>query len=186
MATLDRYRVTWTGATGLPGLSIFYTSTGANAGADLVTFFGSIKDRFPVGTSWDIPNEGDTIDDTTGTLTGGWTGSGGGTVSSSASSAAYAAGVGAFINWNTTAVINGRRLRGRTFLCPLLASQYDTDGTLSTGFRTALGSAAAALAAGADFRVWHRPAPGGGSGSSSVIINGSSPDRVTSLRSRRY
>lgn len=185
MANLDRYEVVWQGIGGLPGLSVFYCDAGANVGTDLTTFFGVIKDRFPVGTSWVVPNSGDTIDDATGTLVGGWSGTGGGTTSSGASSAAYAAGTGAIVRWNTAAIVGGRRLRGRTFLCPLLASQYDTSGVLTSGWLSALATAAAGIVTAADFRIWHRPTPGGSDGSSSGITSFGNPSTVSSLRSRR-
>lgn len=185
MATLNRYQIPWTGITALPGLSVFYSTGGSDATANLVTFFNAIKAIFPTGCSWSVLNSGDTIDDATGTITGTWTGVGGAVVSST-TAGSYPAGTGAYVNWQTGAIVNGRRLKGRTFLCPLLTSVFDTNGTITTPNLTLIGGAATTLATVGVMRVWHRPtAPGAGDGSSALITAGTVPDQVTSLRSRR-
>lgn len=185
MADIDRVEVAWTGLAGLPGVSVFHFIPGNPAPASLVTFFTAIAGVFPLGLSWTIPTSGDTFDDATGTLTGGWTGSGGGTVAASGA-AQHASGCGAYVNWATGFIVNGRRLRGRTFLAPIMNSAYDSAGTIVTGNLTTLQNAATALAVGDGMVIWHRPTtPGASNGSSALTISAQVPDQVTSLRSRR-
>jgi len=186
MATLRRIPVTWTGLTGLPGVSVFYAASAVDAAANIDTFLSAVATRFPNGLTWSCPASGDTIDDTTGHLNGTWTG---GTVivrSGAGGSSGYAAGVGVAVQWLTGGLVNSRRLKGRTFLCPLLASEFQSDGTIAAATMTAITNAANTLATAGVLQIWHRPSPGGSDGVSSVTVGASVPDRVTALRSRRY
>jgi len=168
-------------------VSTFYAADAVTSGspADLVTFFTAIRDFFPSGISWGIPSSGDIITTETGQLTGGWSTSGGGTVTSNGGAGTYAAGVGGRVQWSTGTIVNGRRLRGSTFLVPFLSSSYQSDGTIATAVITATNTAAAALVAGAGLSVWHRPSPGGSNGSKSAMTSGALVDRVAVLRTRR-
>lgn len=177
--------MTWNGLGGLPGVSTFYYGVASPNVSDAVTFFNAIKALFPNGLSWDIPSSGDEIDDSNGALTGSWLGSGGGTVTATGGSLPYAAGVGARVRWDTTTIVGRRRLRGSTFLCPILSAKFDTAGTIDSTALTTLQTAASAFAAsGVAKEIWHRPVNGSG-GTSAPINSAVVPDRVTSLRSRR-
>jgi hypothetical protein len=185
MATIRRYRVLWGGASALPGYSVFYGSSAGALASDLVTFFTAIKSVVPVPITWDIPISGDTLDDSTGTINGGWVDVAGGVVSATAATA-YAAGTGAYTQWQTAAIVGGRRLRGRTFLAPLFNGGYDTSGTIAAATLAVLSPAVSALATAGKMVVWHRPTPlAPTSGSSSLVTSGTVPDQVTSLRTRR-
>lgn len=183
---LNRLRVTWNGLGGLPGLSTFYLRDEETDVSAVKTFFTSIKDNFPSALSWDIPNGGDVIDTATGALTGGWTGTNGGTVAATGGSGTFASGVGARVQWTTSTVINGRRVRGSTFLVPLLGACYSSSGDLAATQRGVMQSAATALAASDLTVVWHRPDAGASNGSLVDITGAVVPTRVTTLRSRRY
>lgn len=189
---MRRLRVTWSGLSGLPGLSTFYYGVASPNVSDCVTFFTTIKNLFPPGLTWDIPSSGDEIDDVTGELTGVWAGTGGGTVTANPSPGAYASGVGARIQWNTLVISSGSRVRGATFLAPLLGSGYDSSGTLeNTGLGTIRTAASTFAASGVAKGIWRRPKPAPGGigpdrpGLYAAINSASVPDRVTSLRSRR-
>lgn len=182
MAIIERIVVTWQGAVGLPGVSVFYGDLGASANADIKTFFTSLVGLFPAGLTWTVPSSGDTIDDGTGALSSSWVNVAGGTVAAT-NATAYAAGCGAYVNWNTGSVVNGRRLKGRTFLAPLVSTMYDA-GTIVTANLTTMQNAANALVAAGNLLVWHRPGPGG-AGSSANPSSATVPDQVTSLRTRR-
>lgn len=170
----------------MPGYSLFYSSSTADATADIVTFFNSVKTLFPSGLQWSVPPAGDTLDDSTGALNGTWTGVGAGVVSASATGP-YAAGTGAWIRWLTGTITGRRRLQGRTFMAPLTSAVgVDSSGTIATAALTTLGSAAANLAATGKLVIWHRPDSNGVGGSSALILAATVPDQVTSLRSRRY
>lgn len=183
---LNRLRVTWNGLGGLPGLTTFYLRSAETDVSDIKTFFTSIKDNFPSALSWDIPNGGDIIDETDGELQGGWTGTNGGTVAATGGGGAFASGVGGRVVWTTTTVINGRRVRGGTFLVPLLAACYGTSGDLAAAQRGSLQSAADVLAATDLTVLWHRPAKGAANGSLVDIVGANVPSKVSTLRSRRY
>jgi len=186
MSTIRRIPVLWGGIAGMPGYSLFYAAGASTATAELLAFFNAVKALFPTGLQWTVPIVGDTLDDTTGALNGQWTDAGGGIVSATASGA-YAAGTGAWVGWKTAAIVGGRRLQGRTFMCPLQSTVgYDSSGTILSAAITTMSGAASTLAASGKLVVWHRPPPGGNTGSSAAITAGVVPDQVTSLRSRRY
>lgn len=169
----------------MPGYSLFYASAAGALASDLVTFFNAIKGGSPAPLQWDVPISGDTLDDATGQINGGWTDVGGGVVVATGSGA-YAAGTGAYVKWGTAAIVNGRRLKGRTFICPINGGSYDSGGTLATVTQSAIQTAAQAVAAAGKMVVWHRPPAGTFTGgSSSLVTSASCPDQVTSLRSRR-
>lgn len=185
MTTMRRLRVSWNGLGGLPGLSTFYYGVATPNVSDAVTFFNAIKALFPTGLSWDIPSSGDEIDDATGELTGGWIGSGGGSVAATGGSGNYAAGVGTRIRWDTLVITGGRRVRGGTFLAPLLGSCFDSSGTVNNANLVTLQAAASAFAAsGVAKGIWHRPVNGSG-GLYAAINSAVIADKVTMLRSRR-
>lgn len=187
MATINKIPVTWSGLTGLPGFSVFY-STGASTTAvsAIKAFFTAIAAGFPNALQWTVPGSGDSITDTTGQLTGGWTMSGGGTVSGSGgASPTYAAGTGARVKWLTNAISSGRRVRGATFLCPLTTQYYESNGTILNSYLTTVGTAAGTLVADGTLGVYHRHHPGQIDGAFFLMTGAQVPDQVSSLRSRR-
>lgn len=183
MADMERIVVVWSGLAGLPGVSVFFGTVGASANAGVKAFFTSVASVIPTGCSWDIPGSGDLIDDATGTLTGVWTNAGGGGTVAASGSTSHASGCGAYVNWNTAGIANGRRVKGRTFLCPLSANQYEANGTIAAAGITTMQTAATALVTTGDTLIWHRP--GTGTGSSFSPSSATVPDQVTSLRTRR-
>jgi hypothetical protein len=170
----------------MPGYSLFYATGASDPTGDLVTFFNAIKTQFPSPLTWTIPPGGDTLDDATGAINGVWSGAGAGIVSATVGSP-WAAGTGAWAAWRTGTIVGRRRLIGRTFLCPLLVNAYDSTGTIGSANLAVLSPAVSALATAGKLVIWHRPTVASpSSGSSSLIISGTVPDQVTSLRSRRY
>lgn len=185
MATIRRYVVTWSGLSGLPGVSVFYSASGVDVSTDLATFFNAIKSGIPAPCSWSIPGSGDTLDSDTGHLNGAWTGGTPATVTSS-SSAAYAAGTGMYIRWVTGGLRNSRKFQGRTFICPIGAGLYETDGSISGSYLTTVQNAADALVAGGPCLIWGRPSgPGATDGIVNPVVGAVLPDKVTSLKTRR-
>lgn len=170
----------------MPGVSIFYsTDTTAPPLGALGAFFTALKASFPTGLSWTIPGSGDILDVATGVINGSWSAAGGSTVAASGVATSYAGPAGAMVRWNTSGIVNGRRVKGRTFLVPLIGSVY-ASGVVQAGTVTAIQSAANTLVsgAGADLRIWHRPTAGVG-GSAYPIASASVPNLATVLRSRR-
>lgn len=187
MAILDRIRCTWTG-TGVigPAVTTFYGDLAtALALSDLVTFFNGCAAFIPIGTTVTVPSSGDRIDDATGDLAGVWADAGGGAVVGSGSGS-FALGVGARIVWNTAGTFGGRRVRGSSFIVPLVTAAYDGPGALTATAVTQLQNSASALvtAAAPGLLVWSRPkltVPG----ESNAVTSATTPDRVSWLRSRR-
>lgn len=189
MAAIQRIRVAWSGTpvTG-PGLTTFFSdpAVAPMSAAQVVAFFTAIKALFPSGITWDVPSGGDTIEETTGALISVWNSGGGAQVASSGGAVAFSAGVGARMTWTTGLIHHGRRVRGSTYLVPLIGTAYDTQGTINnsaiTTFETAGTSLITALAGG--LCVWSRPGPKG-PGIHSPITLANVPDKVSWLRSRR-
>jgi hypothetical protein len=179
----QKLEVVWNGTSGLPGVSVFYGPPAVDPTGDVKEFFNAIKAIFPTGLTWTIPNGGDTVDEGSGVLTGGWTGANGGAVSASGG-LNHAAGCGGYVQWLTTTVTNGWRVKGRTFLAPLMNSAYDSSGTIENTYLATIQTAANALVAAGTVWVWHRPTAGTG-GNGCVMTAANVPDQVTSLKTRR-
>lgn len=95
----------------------------------------------------------------------------------------YSGATGAVINWVTSTIAQGRRVRGRTFIVPLAAG-FDTSGSLGATTITAIQGAAQTLAEGSPGLVIVKRPPGAVVGEYGVT-GASVPDRAAILRSRR-
>ena len=185
MADLRRVPVVWTTGPGGAGVSVFYSADPDDATAALGTFFTAMAVYFDPAITWSIPGAGDKIDVATGELTGTWSG---GTAANVAGTAAgpYAAGTGFYVNWLTALVVGGRKVRGRTFMCPLRVTAYDSAGTIDNSFLAQMITKSNTLAATHLTVIWHRPTPANPTGGiASSVTAAQVPDRVTSLKSRR-
>ena len=189
MTSLHRIVIGWAGPqiTGVAVNVLHWSASegGAPPVAAIKTAYTNLASSCPSGVVITVPGSGDTIDDTTGELIGVWTAAGGGTVSCSGSAQAPA-GVGACIGWLTGGIVNGRKLRGRTFIVPLSGPAYDSDGTIGAGALSAVGALANGLMAAGPLAVWHRPTTTGGTdGNSYGVVANRVRDKVAFLSSRR-
>lgn len=193
---LNRVQITWSGPQVVGGgvtVLHFAGDVGAPPISALVAAFGAASKLIPAGVTLTFPGTGDIIEDTTGTLTGVWTASGAGTVSGNGS-AQCAAGVGAVISWQTGGIVAGKKLRGRTFMVPIAFKDpgsgdeaFDNDGTFGPATLVKIQTLANAIMASGPLAVWHRPTTTGGSdGTSYGVVSNRVPDRVSTLRTRRY
>jgi hypothetical protein len=186
--------VSWTTGPGGAGVSIFYTGDTDDATVQLAAFFNAVKSFVPTVVTFNIPASGDKIQDEDGKLAGAWSGGTAATIGGLAASS-YAAGTGMYVRWLTGAVVDGHKLQGRTFICPIVTSSFFTDGELQGGTVSAVQTAATTLAAASKLIIWHRPrkayvSPDGTShparvGTNRLVIAATVPDKVTSLKSRR-
>lgn len=200
--TMNRVRCVWSGIPSGPGVSTFYFGTGVTNMAALVAFWNTITTNIPTGISVTTPNLGDQINETDGKIVGSWTGSGGATNGGFATAAPYAAQSGMVINWLSSLVIDGRRRQGRTFVVPLPANNFQSDGTLASSTISASLAAATTLIAAyaGEMKVFVRPVaaqsavPGnippipakvGHVGAAAQVISARIPDFAATLRSRR-
>ena len=154
------------------------------APAAIATFFDTIKAAMKNGESVYVPNTGDTIDVASGAINGTWTSGTSSTVVFTGSNQ-YASGVGTRVAWLTNGIRAGRRVRGATYLVPLDASVYFTDGKIVGSTVTAIQGAANALLAAlpGTLCIYSRPSgalPGQSSPVQSALVNG----QVSWLRSR--
>lgn len=139
MANIHRVRIGWTGGVGGPGVSTFYCNDAGAALPELKGLMVAIAATVPTGITFTYPTTGDIIDVLSGQLTGAWAAAGL-AADVSAGTGAYAAPVGLMIRWETGTVVNGNRLRGRTFCVPAVASAFENDGTPSASAVGALQS----------------------------------------------
>jgi len=178
--------VDWTTASGSGKVSVFYfdeaTAVGAQRSA-LSTFLGAADAVLSTTASWVMRTTGTEYDDVTGALTGAWTdttpysGAGG-----AAGQAADATQV--LVRWDTGQIVNGRFLKGRTYL-PALASGNLNVGNLAAAARTTVSNAAAAfVTASVGFIVWHRPVAGAG-GDPATVTGSDVWTELAVLRRRR-
>lgn len=187
MPTLQRMRVEWSG-TGVVGPSVttlYFADLSTTAPADVVTLLSAWPLAMPTGLTATVPSSGDTIDAATGEINGTWAIAGGGLVGYGGNGD-FALGVGARIKWNTAGIVGGRRVRGSTFLVPLLGSVYSSTGTLDSSLVTTVESAITTFLASASstLEVYSRPTATR-AGVSSTVTSGSLPNAVSWLRSRR-
>lgn len=185
---IQRLRCAWQGV-GVegPGLSTFYAEADGTLAIQVAAaaLFNAVRALIPTGTTIDIPQGGDLIDEATGQLTGTWGGTGRTQISGSGSGT-FPGGVGARIVWQTAAIRAGRRVRGSTFIVPLVSSAYGTVGDMNDATMTALQTGATNFMTQVptQARVWSRPRPGL-PGAAVQITSGLVPDKVSWLRSRR-
>jgi len=188
MTTINRARVVWggTAVTG-PGVSTFYSvGSGADLSNALFVYFNTIKTAFPPGVVWQMPSDGDTLDDNTGEINGTWSGGTGGPIGGTGSGA-FAAGVGYRVVWNTGGITNGRHVRGSTFFCPIVTAAYDITGTIDDTIRGAQETAADNFLASfgpEELVILTRLTPTH-NGTSHGVVSATIPDKVTWLKTRR-
>lgn len=197
MTAIQRCRVVWTGFNGSPGVSTFYGLDGVTLAPLIGQFFNGIKAIFPTGLQITVEQGGDTIEDTTGVLLGAW-GTGGGAGFPGSGAGGYSAPAGEMVRWSTGIVLDGHRVRGRTFLVPIIASAYDTDGTITAAAVTELQLKSGDLVTGAtgNLLIWHRPRVARAAtatrpavtarlGGHAFVTGSSAVDKAVVLRSRR-
>lgn len=186
---LNRLILTWNGPQVVGGgVTVLHFEGAEGAVPDVAAIKSAVTAMaaiIPQGVTITVPNSGDVIQDTDGTLVNVWTGSGGGSVAGTAPQQA-AAGVGACIGWITGGIVNGRRLRGRTFIVPITINAFDVDGTITSSSLTALGTFANAVMASGGLAVWHRPTTATSTdGTSYAVLSNRVRDKVAVLTSRR-
>lgn len=201
MATnLSRVRVAWQNWPGAPGVSTFFYGTTAGslptqAQIDGIrTFFNALSVYIPSGLTIQVPSSGDRINWIDGKLVDTWSVPTTPAVVTGTGAGNYAGNAGAVIHWLTADVVNGKRVRGRTFMVPIVSTAFDSAGSLSSTFINALNGAGTTLVGLADGppAVWARPftpKPGDTNpardGSAHQVSSTRVPDLAVSQRSRR-
>ena len=160
MTNLNRVRAVFGGFPGAPGVSTFYCLDPESFLPNLRLFLQNFAGILPAGVTIDIEPLGDQIVDTTGVLVGTWTAAVPAAIIGSGSGS-YAAPAGICVNWITSQIYDGHRLRGRTFMVPLVAAAYEGDGTIGATLLANLRTNAQDFVSSvtANMVVWHRPIP---------------------------
>jgi hypothetical protein len=163
---------------------------------NIKTFWQAFSAMLPSGLTITVPSSGDVLDEQTGNITGSWSVGTAAAVVTGTGSGGYAGNAGLVVHWLTSTIANTRRLRGRTFVVPLVSLSYDSTGSLTPASITTATNAAAALvtSSGTLLQVWHRPVYSKPKttpptlitpGSRGVVTGSRVPDLAVSLRSRR-
>jgi hypothetical protein len=195
--TVATIKTTWTGGPSSPGLTVMNvehsgTSDWAAAVAAVAAFWNMMKGGIPNEYSLQVEPLIEFYAEGSGQLTGEayvgtaqtpapivGTGAGG-----------YAAGVGGRVDWLTSDIRNGRRVRGRTFMVPLVSSNYDANGQVAATNTTYWGTQAQTLidaleSALCPLVVWSRPSVANPVGQITPVIGVSVPNKAAVLRGRR-
>ena len=199
----SRVNCAWQNFPGAPGVSVFWLENATQARVDAIrTFFNSIAGLIPTGTTITVPGSGDVLNDSDGKISSTWSVTTPPAVVTGTGAGAYAGQTGMVVHWLTAGVINGRRLRGRTFIVPTVNTTFETNGSPTSAAINTLNTAANTLvgALGLDFVVWSRPVkahtkydPESGAptnvparaGSTANVTGVRVPDLAITLRSRR-
>lgn len=197
MTSLYRIRTAFTGFVGAPGVSTMYSLNPPTDLADLHALWTGLKGGMPSDVTISVLPAGDIIEDTTGALTGQWAGLQTADLHGGVAGG-YSAPSGALLSWTTATILDGKRVRGRTFVVPCGNTMYDVDGSIETAilgqFRQICN--AFVVAEAGSFVVWHRPRKARAAtatlparlarvGGHAVVTGSTVPDKVVVLRSRR-
>lgn len=210
MGQILRVKMRWAGFTGAPGLSVFHMKDFASGdvqaplaqdAVDRVdTFAEALRGLIPYQATLTVQSDVEVLEDTTGELLDVVTvAPDAAHVSLATNGQEYAGPVGAVITWRTAGIRNGRRIRGRTFIVPMVSAAFDGNGQIDSVAHPVLVNAAAALRADTgtpDLGVWARPTPildGSGNptgnynedGQWTAVTGSSVPTFGAVLRSRR-
>lgn len=193
-----RIRTVQTGWTGAPGLSQHFfgsPTTGDFTQADVDAavsavraFFFGVHTIFPSSWTATVETEAEILNPTTGALTGIMNGS---TTPFPVAGSGANSGptlAGAACTWRSSTVFSRRLARGRTFLVPLAASAYDTNGLLTPAASGAITTAGQALIndTATQLVIWHRPTKANPSGGQyTATMTASCSGKPVVLRSRR-
>lgn len=179
------------------GLSTMYWAPGSVGGSTadasdcLARFRGlwvSIAPRLSSTISFVFDQTVLAIEATTGVLTGSFTAAPALTVVGGSGSEPLPRQTQGLIRWGTASVINGRRVRGRTFVPGVQEGDNDGTGSPLAALVTALTTAGATIfvagATSSEACIWHRPVGGTGGASPDITSAAGSPTWAV-LRSRR-
>lgn len=147
-------------------------------------FLEDINTILTTATTWTIRTEGREMDNTTGTLTGAWSDGTAQTGGGAGSGESVADATQMLVRWSTETIVNGRFLRGRTFI-PGVQVAALVSGNLGSAQVTAVNAACVTLLTdNQGFGIWHRPVSGAG-GSFSLATSGNAWSELAVLRQRR-
>lgn len=181
MSDINKVVTTWTGFPGSPGYTtMYFDGAGTPPLAALSTFWNAIKTLFPTTAVLNIANVGVGLNLGTGKPDSNWSGPAQTAITGTGANA-YAAPAGAEIEWRTGQFVNGRELRAKTFLVPIIIAAYQTDGSVADANVTQIQTAATTLlAATPKLGAWSKTHHSFATATSARCL-----DKVVVMRSRR-
>lgn len=157
---ISRIKTTWQSSqlVGFPGYTFTYFNAPNLQPSQVAIFFDSIKAFFPTGLTWLTDPTIIELDETNGKMTGTRLGDAPATIAATGS-ANYVPQAGCQVKFFTTGFVNGRAVRGRWFLVPMITSTWTSYGAILSTTAASIKAAAQALrsASGATLCVWSRP-----------------------------
>lgn len=197
MAVISRVRTSLTAFPGGPGVATMFCLDPLTFVPKLHSFWEDLKVCFPSDVHLTIEPGGDTIDSGTGVLSGSWTAPQTPTTIGT-DVQKYAAPVGLMVAWLTDGILDGKRVKGRTFIVPAAGGMFDTNGQVAAATVIALAGFAATfqVATAGDLVVFHRPrkaqaatatrpAVTARAGGHSLVTGSRASSKAVVLRSRR-
>jgi len=186
-----RVRTIWASPTGGPYFTNHYFLVGSDG--DAVTaqaaatavgdFWESIDATINLAVAWSVQVNVDLLDSTNGALLDTFAVIAASGAGDSTGDMLPSAAQG-LVRWATDAVIDGRRVRGRTFI-PGVSEAFAAAGVPAPTFLSTALTAATTLA-GQDLSVWHRPTGDPPSGGAAVPVTGAAVwNQFAVLTSRR-
>jgi hypothetical protein len=177
----------WTTPAGSGFVSVNYWILGlsvADQRQDWQDFLEACATTLDDGTSWNIRPVGRELNDVTGTLEDEWNEptDQSGTGANSGDAVPDASQV--LVRWNTSQIVGGRFLRGRTFLPGASTAAVDEGNVLPANVLAITTAANLLVAAAGGPGVWHRPVNGAG-GEFHVATSGQCWSEFAVLRQRR-
>jgi hypothetical protein len=196
MADMIRTRAVLLGVAGLPGLFTAYhvgstpatNAEGLEAATRVRALFENFKTHMSSSVSVQYSATADVLDSTTGTITGGLSFTQPVTTVGTLGTSFIATPAQYLLRYLTSSIINGRHVRGRSFIGPCMVSDATATGQPSLGVQSALQAAGALLGTTVvtpiAHVVWHRPVNHAGGAAVSVVSYGAGAQYAV-LRSRR-
>ena len=196
MTGIMRVRTVLTGWTGAPALNTFYFKGVAaspnqaecnDVVARVRSFWAGVAPYLPTAVLANVDPTTDVLTAETGSLEGSLSAATPPTpVQGSGATEFYAPSVAALLRLNTSVIILGRRLKGRSYISPLTEGAI-ASGTIAVATITGIVGAATNLTAVTPtlsaLQVWRRPVNGAG-GTVAPVTSITIPSKVATLRSR--
>lgn len=163
MVNLREIRTAWTGPQGLSMLTVMYfeapSVTVATQRAALSVFWQAVRADISSQYTYTIETAGRIIEDSSGELVGSWSEPTPYSAPGSAAGQPVPDASQVLLRWGTGQVVNGRFLKGRTFV-PGLAVNFTSNGNVTPAVAAGIDTAQLAfVGAGSGFSVWQRPRP---------------------------
>jgi hypothetical protein len=194
LPTIGRILTRWAGGPSAPGLTVMNVDASAlnaqNAVNAVRAFWSSFATAIPAAYTLTVDPTVELHDQATSNLTGTSTAATPPVSVAGTGASSWAAGVGGRMDWLTGSVVDGRRVRGRTFVIPLISTHYATDGTMQDASVTTFSGYGATLlsaltTASSPMVIWTQHKPGSGFSAATAVTSCRFADQVSVLRGRR-